>query len=414
MDDQKIFDMSLPSWVERTQLENALKIYLKDDTAKITNLKSKNAVPIGDNYTSDLFRTTIEYTTAKCRDIECLSVIIKCAGDGGGAKTLFATELKLFEKETNMFGKILPQLHNITGQSSLSAECLLTELEPKGLLVLQDLSPLGYKMADRRKGLDMDHCFLIMEKMAQLHASSVLLYEKNPHCMDGYNIGLFTNQNNQPIIQQFVVSGFQSTIIALKQWSGFEKYAKKLEAMMDTIFEKSMNICKREPGKFNVLNHGDLWTNNILFLYDDNDRPIDLKFVDFQFSVFSTPAIDLNYFLCTSTQDIGRKHISRLIGYYHEKLVENLNKFGYPKDKIPTYDEIYDEYKKKNFYSLITTATALPLVLAPYNRDDASYDEFSSDNKNGFRQICYSNSQFRKRCEIIFQIYNELDLFNEK
>lgn len=38
--------------------------------------------------------------------------------------------------------------------------------------------------------------------------------------MDGYNIGLFTNQNNQPIIQQFVVSGFQSTIIALKQWSG--------------------------------------------------------------------------------------------------------------------------------------------------------------------------------------------------
>lgn len=73
--------------------------------------------------------------------------------------------------------------------------------------------------------------------------------------------------------------------------------------------------------------------------------------VDFQFSIFSTPAIDLNYFICTSPQqDIEKKHLGRLIGYYHEKLVENLNKFGYPKDKIPTYDEIYDEYKRKHFY----------------------------------------------------------------
>lgn len=139
---------------------------------------------------------------------------------------------------------------------------------------------------------------------------------------------------------------------------------------MDGMFEKCMKVCEKNSKQFNVLNHGDLWTNNILFLYDSNNRPIDLRFVrfffsrnyliiiylfclqiDFQFSIFTTPALDLHYFICTSPQqDIEKKHLERLLSYYHEQLVANLKKCNYPNDKIPTFEEIYQDFKNRAFY----------------------------------------------------------------
>lgn len=51
-------------------------------------------------------------------------------------------------------------------------------MDKYGWLILEDLAPLGYKMADRKTGFDMEHCKLILTKIAKLHASSAFLYEK--------------------------------------------------------------------------------------------------------------------------------------------------------------------------------------------------------------------------------------------
>lgn len=38
--------------------------------------------------------------------------------------------------------------------------------------------------------------------------------------MDKYDIGLFTGQHDNKIIQQFITSGFKSFVIATRKWPG--------------------------------------------------------------------------------------------------------------------------------------------------------------------------------------------------
>ena len=63
-----------------------------------------------------------------------------------------------------------------------------------------------------------------------------------------------------------------------------------------------------------VICHGDLWWANILFKYDVNDLPLEVKFIDFQSSRVSSLVTDLLAFSFTSLPpDIRREHMDSLL-----------------------------------------------------------------------------------------------------
>lgn len=65
----------------------------------------------------------------------------------------------------------------------------------------------------------------------------------------------------------------------MKNWPAYETIATKLANIPDHIHDSMHEVYSPMKNAFNVITHGDMFLNNILFRYNQNGRPIDIRFV---------------------------------------------------------------------------------------------------------------------------------------
>ena len=67
-----------------------------------------------------------------------------------------------------------------------------------------------------------------------------------------------------------------------------------------------------------MIAHGDFWSNNILFKYDDNRSISAMKVIDFQECMLSRPTTDLACLISTSTHpNLRQEHLHQWLEFYH-------------------------------------------------------------------------------------------------
>jgi thiamine kinase-like enzyme len=91
---------------------------------------------------------------------------------------------------------------------------------------------------------------------------------------------------------------------------------QKIQGSFPKICEKLLKFVEPSKKFRNILCHGDLWINNLMFKYEA-EKPIECKIIDFQLTRFAPPAMDLATFVYSSSNREFRKiHLNEILKIY--------------------------------------------------------------------------------------------------
>lgn len=194
------------------------------------------------------------------------------------------------------------------------------------------------------------------------------------------------------------------------------KCAKTLNVYFDNwkeILVKGLYvIAKKDDNRFNVLTHGDLWSNNVMYKYGSDGKVEDCRLVDLQICSYNSPALDLHYFIVSSVQrDLRLTKLDHILQYYHGELVNNLRILGYKRD-MPTLLQLQKDFLATGLFGVGTAMGTLPIVLAPQS-EEAGVEMFVSDSEasQNFKRSMYSNPLYRAAMEDLVPYFERKGYF---
>ncbi|XP_053661021.1 uncharacterized protein LOC128710006 [Anopheles marshallii] len=320
----------------------------------------------GDNYASEMYRVSLHY------DIGLFvkkNIILKVMPSGELQQKVMQ-ENNIYPREIVIYGQIIPKIYkhlrSMGDVSVISPHCLSTATTPKQMLVFEDVCEQGYKMVDRRYGLDVDHARLVIVKLAKLHACSRIVYEEEPALFDLTKEGCISDDPKKQTFLPYYRRCVRQVMRLVAEWNRdgrWDQIQRKLQKLHDKIIPYGCDVYRREENCFNVLNHNDIWLNNMMFSYGEDTGVEDVLLLDYQLAFFGSPGVDLNFFLYGSLQpEVRVAHLPDLIQLYHTTLQSTLEQLYYT-GTIPTLPDIHVEIIRKGFHRVNAVFQQMPIAM---------------------------------------------------
>lgn len=203
-------------------------------------------------------------------------------------KTPSTQRQPLFQTECSVYNVLPPDQHVCPSSFHCSDD----------VLVVDELLNSNYAYC-KKVHFDDAHIKLVLEKIAEFHSLI-----KESHTFQ-------SNANLEQLksLQEEFLEEAKKIKLKTLEISDFEKRMKNLcEQMLDSL----------KPSKefVNVVNHGDLRRENLLFFYE-NDVPVDCRLTNCYFANYSPPANDVLFFLSSvSIEKQTRKYFTEYLQYY--------------------------------------------------------------------------------------------------
>ncbi|KAG5673078.1 hypothetical protein PVAND_003153 [Polypedilum vanderplanki] len=359
----------------------------------------------GDGFLSTLHRITIKF------QIKSINIVAKSDSDNEfKLEKIGPNGYDIQNKEIKFFSQIAPEMEKIFGNGIILNVIYVDKVNK--ILIFKDLKDENFQTTNRIIGLDEKHMKLSLSKLAKFHAASLKMLAKNPQIFDDFDMGMFSRKIdgfNKPRLRLFTAAGDE-----VATWEGCEVYAKKMKNLRKYFIENATRCFDVKKNELNVLNHGDMWTTNVMFKYDKNGNVADAVILDFQFCHYGSIALDLNHFFFTSLNDdlYNHKDIERLLQFYYYELKKILLDFNYDLTEFPSLHQFIMEFHQKLFYGFVYASSIIPALIS--DKPDNNFKNHHSENEKA--KICIKimkNERFSKIFRKILPYFDQMGILDE-
>ncbi|XP_034195304.1 uncharacterized protein LOC117611459 [Osmia lignaria lignaria] len=356
--------------IDKHLFEKALR-RKSDETVQVLEIKNNPISDIGLNFLSDLFEVSVRYTVTskkeKTKSERSTDVFIKIEPLNDVPRDLVRQQ-DLFLIELKVLRDVLPKIKQL--MSCQLGPHLWYGSDNPPVLMMEDLKNRGFIMKNRQKGLSFEHCNLAIQQIAKLHAGSVAVFEKDPETIEFFrNGGIVSPKCPTSYLRLMEVSLIRISN-EIRNWEDKKcaNAADKLIKVAETIGTRCIDAYKYDPDEFCVLNHGDCWINNMMFKENEKGEPTDLLLVDYQMAVYTSPVIDLIYFLNICPEfSVKYDNDDYFLKIYLNTLKETMRSIGC-KTKPPTMQQLKDALHKRRIYAVFSGIVLYLRMMA--NKED--------------------------------------------
>ncbi|KAF2904587.1 hypothetical protein ILUMI_01585 [Ignelater luminosus] len=313
--------------------------------------------------------------TAKIRakdNDKILNLVVKSASKSDALRNHSAIG-DIFEREIYMYNTVFTTFKAFEEEKGLPPCNFMPKfynflLEDRcETLILENLKEAGYKLYKRRIPMNQDHVRLVLTEYGRLHALSFALRDQDLEKFEEIIGGM-----DDRFVRGVLRSGFIKNFVlqCKKAQEALDKNKDKevldvYKEFIDTIPAFLENL-PQLVDEYSVALHGDCWTNNMMFKYEDEanpKKPTKVSFFDYQLSRLGSPALDLLYFFYTCCPKEIINDLDCYLQLYYESFSNYLKKLGSDPDKMFPYSVLQRHWKKYAKYGLMMSVLIIHIML---------------------------------------------------
>lgn len=132
------------------------------------------------------------------------------------------------------------------------------------------MTATGFLNIDRRHGLDFEQLRLCLKTVAKWHAASTKIVDDESSAIFDLFMKPHVSLSGSTYYRTLFENAISSCADAFEKHPELRTISDKLKVIKSNVFNKCCAAVLRDENGFNVLTHGDLWSNNILFNRNDD------------------------------------------------------------------------------------------------------------------------------------------------
>nr|XP_022920830.1 uncharacterized protein LOC111429212 [Onthophagus taurus] len=202
--------------------------------------------------------------------------------------------------------------------------------------------------------------------------------------------------------------------------SSVNQFIDSLDPVLDKIIlGRCNNLLDRLSGaiknnrekadEYAVISQGDCRSNNLMFLYNDQNQPIDVKLIDWQCIRYNSPLLDFSYFFYTLSTKETLDKIKTYLNFYYESLCERIIELGSDPKKLFPREVFIDHWRKFAPFGLALSFCVIKLQL--FEKDEVpdffEKQEFDTDS---LTHVNKNHKDYIDRVKVIMQHFIDNNL----